>query len=72
MQSSSRLRPSAEGDLLMRGLARNGPVCLAGTCPEPARAVEIWAQAQPPGMEFFDAETGRRKVPLECLTVDRD
>src|SRR6267142_565835 len=35
-------------------------------------AVELRAQARPPGTEFLDAETGRQKPPLECANAQRD
>src|SRR6478752_8007054 len=35
-------------------------------------AVELRAQARPPGTEFLDAETGRQNRPLNCANVGRD
>src|SRR6478672_7891058 len=35
-------------------------------------AVELRAQARPPGTEFLDAETGRQKPPPKCANVGRD
>jgi hypothetical protein len=35
-------------------------------------AVELRAQARPPGTEFLDAETGRQKPPLKCANAHRD
>jgi hypothetical protein len=35
-------------------------------------AVELRAQARPPGTEFLDAETGRQKPPLKCDNAHRD
>jgi hypothetical protein len=35
-------------------------------------AVELRAQARPPGTEFLDAETGRQIPPLKCADAHRD
>ena len=35
-------------------------------------AVELRAQARPPGTEFLDAETGRQKPPLKRTNTHRD
>jgi hypothetical protein len=37
-----------------------------------ANAVELRAQARPPGTEFLDAETGRHQPPLKCANAHGD
>src|SRR6478672_4205021 len=68
-RSADRMEPAVCG-----ARTQSGITAAAAHDPElrVQNAVELRAQARPPGTEFLDAETGRQNRPLKCANVGRD